>query len=50
MVEGAVLPSAGPDHPEQLGPMVQNSTDNAGKFGWPCLIKEKLAWRQQKQI
>jgi len=33
MAEGAVLPSAGPDHPEQSSPMVQNSTDNAGKFG-----------------
>jgi len=50
MVEGAVLPHAGPDHPEQLGPMVQNSTDNGGKFGWPHLIKDWLAWQEQKQI
>jgi len=50
MVEEAVLPSAGPDHPEQLHPMVQTSTDNAGKFWWSHLIKERLAWQQQKHI
>jgi hypothetical protein len=50
MVEGVVLPSDGPDHPEQLHPMVQTSTDNTGKFGWSHLIKKRLAWQQQKQI